>query len=59
LFFLKTSKERLENIDLSMFFKAQKALEKEELNYWKEYSKHKRELLKAEDDYRSLEYRSK
>jgi len=39
--------------------KAQEALEKEELSYWTEYSKYKRELLTAEDDYRSLECRLK
>ncbi len=32
-------------------------LEEEELKYWKEYSKHKRELLEADDDYKSLECR--
>ena len=30
-------------------------LEKEEQRYWKEYSKYKRELLMAEDDFRSLD----
>ena len=30
-------------------------MEKEEQRYWKEYSKYKRELLMAEDDFRSLD----
>ena len=30
-------------------------LEREEQRYWKEYSKYKRELLMAEDDFRSLD----
>ena len=38
--------------------KSQKAeknkLEKEEQKYWKEYSRHKRQLLVAEDEFRSL-----
>ena len=37
---------------------AEKArLERDEQKYWKEYSKHKRELLNAEDNYRSLDCR--
>ena len=43
--------------------KAQKAerskLEREEHKYWKEYSRHKRELLMAEDDFRSLDCQHK
>ena len=34
-------------------------LEKEENKYWKEYSRHKRQLLIAEDDFRSLECQQK
>jgi beclin 1 len=32
-------------------------LERDEQKYWKEYSKHKRDLLIAEDSYRSLDCR--
>ncbi len=34
---------------------AREKLEQEELKYWKEYSRYKRELLAAEDDYKSLD----
>ncbi len=34
---------------------ARDRLEQEEIRYWKEYSRYKRELLSAEDDYRSLD----
>ena len=36
-----------------------KKLEKEELKYWKEYSRHKRQLLIAEDEFRSLDCQQK
>merc|ERR1712141_506566 len=43
--------------------KSQKAeknkLEKEEQKYWKEYSRHKRQLLVAEDEFRSLDCQQK
>ena len=32
-------------------------LERDEERYWREYSKHKRDLLSAEDSYRSLDCR--
>ena len=34
-------------------------LEREEHKYWKEYSRHKRQLLIAEDDFRSLDCQQK
>ena len=44
---------------LSLWFQEQveerDKLEREEQRYWREYSKYKRELLMAEDDFRSLD----
>lgn len=52
-----------EEVTATAQLKAQKEerakLEDEEHKYWKEYSRHKRELLIAEDDFRSLDCQQK
>ncbi len=53
---LKQDQARAE-ADFKEQAEARDKLEKEELRYWKEYSKYKRELMAAEDDYKSLDYR--
>jgi beclin 1 len=53
-------KSEREASDQLRSLKSDKAkLEQEEQKYWKEYSKHKRELLIAEDDFRSLDCQQK
>jgi len=53
-------KEESEAEDKLKNQKAERAkLEREEHKYWKEYSRHKRQLLMAEDDFRSLDCQQK
>ena len=42
-------------VNLQVQVQERDKLEREEQRYWKEYSKYKRELLMAEDDFRSLD----
>ena len=55
---LKTDQEEAEE-QLQAQKEERSKLEKEENKYWKEYSRHKRQLLIAEDDFRSLECQQK
>ena len=42
-----------------MQVKDRQSLEKQERKFWKEYSKHKRELLLAEDEFRTIDLQNK
>lgn len=56
---LLKKEEAQADADLVKQMETKDLLEKEEQKFWKEYSKYKRELLLAEDDYRSLDCRLK
>jgi len=45
--------------DLEVQVKDRQSLEKQERKFWKEYSKHKRELLLAEDEFRTIDLQNK